>query len=44
MDLKEQPSCWCIFENKICKHANKQDTIFECMAKTDKEMLCRKEK
>lgn len=42
MELIKQEN-YCIFEKKICKFANNKGNCFECKAKSDEEMLCRKQ-
>lgn len=39
---KEESPKWCIFEKKICPHANKQGNVFQCKAPSDEAMPCRK--
>lgn len=32
----------CLFENKPCRHAKKENGCFECTAPTDDSMPCKK--
>lgn len=31
---------YCIFERKICRYANKENSCFTCEAQSDDEMIC----
>lgn len=41
MTNKENDSKYCIFENRICRFANKDGNVFECKAPSDFAMPCR---
>jgi len=38
----QENSNYCIFEKKICRHANKEGSVFDCKAPSDFEMTCNK--
>jgi protein-disulfide isomerase len=38
---EENPK-YCIFERRICEHANKEGKVFNCKAPSDELMTCRK--
>lgn len=41
---KENDSNYCIFEERICRFANKNENCFECKAPNDFSMPCRPHK
>lgn len=41
---KEDDNKYCIFEKRICRFADKQGNVFNCTAKSDEVMTCRKNK
>lgn len=44
LEGKENNKKYCIFEKRICRFANKQGNVFNCTAKSDTAMLCKKNK
>ena len=39
---KENTLNYCIFEKRICTFARKRGNVFDCVAKTDRQMICNK--
>jgi predicted RNA-binding Zn-ribbon protein involved in translation (DUF1610 family) len=44
LENKEDDELYCIFEKRICRFARKKGNSFNCIAKSDNEMTCKKHK